>query len=48
MLLPQVHLDHLCTPLAHLGSWPPPPLNSILVPTLNIFYISFKQLLFNY
>ena len=28
----QVHLDQLCTPLAHLGSWPPPPLNSILVP----------------
>ena len=28
----QVHLHHLCTPLAHLGSWPPPPINSILVP----------------
>ena len=28
----QVHADHLCTPEAHLGSWPVPPPNSILVP----------------
>ena len=28
----QVHADHLCTPEAHLGSWPVPPQNSILVP----------------
>ena len=31
-LLLQAHLNHLCTPMAHLGSWPPPPINSILVP----------------
>ena len=30
--LVQVHADHLCTPEAHLGSWPVPPPNSILVP----------------
>ena len=28
----QVHADHLCTPEAHLGVWPVPPPNSILVP----------------
>ena len=27
-----MHADHLCTPEAHLGSWPAPPPNSILVP----------------
>ena len=27
-----MHADHLCTPEAHLGTWPPPPPNSILVP----------------
>ena len=28
----QVHAEHLCTPEAHLGSWPAPPPNSILAP----------------
>ena len=32
MVFFQVHLQHLCSQLAHLGSWPPPPINSILVP----------------
>ena len=32
MVFFQVHLQHLCSHLAHLGSWPPPPVNSILVP----------------
>ena len=28
----QVHADHLCSPEAHLGIWPYPPPNAILVP----------------
>ena len=32
MVFFQVHQDHLCSPVAHLGSWPAPPMNSIFVP----------------
>ena len=32
MVFFQVHQDHLCSPVAHLGSWPAPPPNSIFVP----------------
>ena len=32
MVFFQVHQDHLCSPVAHLGSWPAPPPNSIFLP----------------